>query len=164
MTRNATWGIEAERKFLADIVGSLPEHRQLDIYQTYLIEPDGERSRIRKCGEKGHFIYYQTKKKDISPYQRHEWERDITQEEYENMMAFADPGRQTIHKVRHCIAWDNRTLELDVFISPVLPHCLLEIEHVTEKTLISFPPFLRVLREVTEDPSFRNSNIATLTQ
>ena len=45
--------IEAERKFLVEIVGELPECRELEITQTYLKEKDGVEPRIRKRKENG---------------------------------------------------------------------------------------------------------------
>ncbi len=52
-------------------------------------------------------------------------------------------------------------MELDTFIEPPLPHHLLEIEHVSMEDEINFPPFLKVLREVTDDPEWYNAKIAS---
>jgi len=60
------------------------------------------------------------------------------------------------------INWDGRYLELDTFLEPPLPHHLLEIEQVSMDDEISFPPFLKVVKEVTDDPEWYNMNIAKI--
>lgn len=152
--------IEMERKFLVDVVGDITDSREMDIYQTYLMERNGEESRVRKRGENGHYAYFLTTKKFITSNQRIEVERQITPSEYINLMNSANPDKQTIHKHRRCFVWDNRYYELDTFVSPKLPHCLLEIEDVAEDEAITFPPFLKILEEVTDNSDYYNSNIA----
>ncbi len=153
--------IEAERKFLVEIVGEMPECRELEIFQTYLKEKDGLEPRVRKRKENGQYVYFLTTKKFVSVNERVEIEQEISQAEYEALLAEANPDKRTIHKRRQCFEWGNRYLELDTFIEPPLPYHLLEIEHVSMEDNISFPPFLKVLREVTDDPEWYNANIAS---
>ncbi len=152
--------IETERKFLVDVVGEIPDSREMEIFQTYLVETDGEEPRIRKRGGDGHYAYFLTKKRFVSSNQRIEVERQITPSEYVNLKNLANPDKQTIHKLRRCFVWDNHYYELDTFVTPQLSHCLLEIEDVAGDENISFPPFLKVIEEVTENPDYYNSNIA----
>ena len=152
--------IEAERKFLVEIVGELPECREFEITQTYLKEKDGLEPRIRKRIENGHPVFFLTTKRFVSVNERVEIEREIPQEEYEALLAKANPAKRPIHKRRQCFEWNGRYLELDTFVSPPLPHHLLEIEHVSMDDEITFPPFLKVIKEVTDDPEWYNMNIA----
>lgn len=152
--------VEMERKFLVEVVGEIPDSREMEIFQTYLVEREGEESRIRKRGENGHYAYFLTTKKHLEASQRIEVERQIIPAEYIDLMNSANPDKQTIHKLRRCFVWDNRYYELDMFVTPKLPHCLLEIEDVTEDEAISFPPFLKILEEVTDNSDYYNSNIA----
>ena len=152
--------IEAERKFLVEIVGELPECRELEITQTYLKEKDGLEPRVRKREENGKYVYFLTTKRFVSINERVEIEKEITKEEYESLLAESNPAKRPIHKRRQCFEWDNRYLELDTFVDPPRPHHLLEIEHVSMEDEISFPPFLKVLKEVTDDPEWYNMNIA----
>ena len=152
--------VETERKFLVDVVGDIPDSREMDIFQTYLIARDGEEARVRKRGENGHYAYFHTTKKAVSDNQRIEVERHITPSEYVSLKNSANPEKQEIHKLRRCFVWDNRYYELDTFISPKLPHCLLEIEDVAKDEDISFPPFLKIIEEVTDNPDYYNVNIS----
>lgn len=154
--------VETERKFLVDIVDEMPAlGNESEIYQTYLLpQENGVELRIRKRGENGHYLYFVTEKHKLVGAQRVEFERQITPTEYLELMQTADPKRQTIHKLRRCFVWDNQYFELDTFISPEFPHRLLELEGLADVTNITFPPFLKVLAEVTEDPRYYNANIA----
>jgi len=49
---------------------------------------------------------------------------------------------------------------LDTFVEPPLPHHLLKIEDVAADEEIALSPFLKVIREVTDDPEWYNANIA----
>lgn len=152
--------IEAERKFLVEIVGDIPECRELDITQTYLKEQDGLEPRVRKRVENGKPVYFLTTKRFVSVNERVEIEREISKEEYDALLAETNPAKHPIHKRRQCFEWDGRYLELDTFLDPSRPHSLLEIENVTMEDEISFPPFLKVIKEVTDDPEWYNANIA----
>ena len=152
--------IEAERKFLVEIVGELPECRELEITQTYLKEKGGLEPRVRKREENGKYVYFLTTKRFVSVNERVEIEKEITKEEYESLLTEANPVKRPIRKRRQCFEWDGRYLELDTFLEPPRPHHLLEIEHVSMEDEISFPPFLRVIKEVTDDPAWYNMNIA----
>ena len=155
--------IEAERKFLVEIVGELPECRELEITQTYLMEKDGLEPRVRRREEAGQYVYFLTTKRFVSVNERVEIEKEITKEEYDTLLAEANPAKSPIHKRRQCFEWNGRYLELDTFVEPPRPHHLLEIEHVSMDDAIVFPPFLKVLKEVTEDPEWYNANIAKVT-
>ena len=152
--------IEMERKFLVDVIDEIPNSREMEIFQTYLMEQDGAEPRIRKRGENGHYIYFLTTKKFLSANQRIEIERQITPSEYIELKRSANPNKRTIHKLRRCFVWNNRYFELDTFVEPQLPHLLLEIEDVAEDEVLEFPPFLKVIKEVTDDPNYYNTNLA----
>ena len=152
--------IEMERKFLVEVTGEIPDSREMEIFQTYLTERDGAEPRIRKRGENGHYVYFLTTKKFLTDNQRIEVERQITPSEYVMLKNSANPDKRTIHKLRRCFVWNNRYLELDTFVEPPLPHHLLEIEDVAADEEIAFPPFLKVIREVTDDSAWYNANIA----
>ena len=58
--------IEAERKFIVEIAGELPECRELEITQIYPKEKDGLEPRIRKREENGKYAYSLTIKQFVS--------------------------------------------------------------------------------------------------
>lgn len=152
--------IETERKFLVDVVGDIPNSCEMEIFQTYLTPVNGEEQRIRKRGKGDNYVCFLTTKKTISSSQRIEIEEIISSSEYAKLEALANPEKKTIHKMRRCFVWNNRYYELDTFVDPVLRHSILEIEDVDMTDKIDFPPFLKLIEEVTENHDYYNSNIA----
>jgi CYTH domain-containing protein/predicted ATPase len=160
--------LEIERKFLVEIPDwnalphSFPHFERIAIVQHYLAkDKDGVKRRIRARGQNGSWFYTETTKRKITDITRIETERIISEREYKHLSATAlDPTRMTIRKYRHCFVWKHQYFELDVFEKPALTHALLEIELTHETQKVCLPPFLSILREVSDDPLWGNSTIA----
>lgn len=156
--------LEIERKFLVafpdlDALERMPNCVGAEIEQTYLVDENGKKSRIRKRGRDGHFLYFHTVKQHISDAKRIETERRITEEEYNALMQYADPARNTVRKTRYCLAYGRHYFELDVF--PFWnDKAVLEIELLREDEPFEIPPFITVLEDVTSDKRYRNSALA----
>ncbi len=159
---------EIERKFLIEYpdieaLSKLPNCRRVEIIQTYLKSGSDEEIRIRQRGEHGNYIYYETRKKKISGLKRVEIERRLSKEEYLERMMDADPSKRPIRKDRYCLAEGNRYYEIDVY--PFWnDRAILEIELADPEEEICFPEMLKVIREVTEDDSYKNSALAAIRQ
>lgn len=155
---------EIERKFLIeypdiDELLSLPYCRRTEIIQTYLLSGNGDEVRVRQRGCDGNYIYSLTTKRAVSGVKRVEIERRLTQEEYLRCLMRADPARRPIRKDRYCLTYAGQYFEIDVY--PFWQDkAIMEIELSDEQTPIVFPPQIRVIREVTEDASFKNAALA----
>ena len=110
--------------------------------------------------ENGHYVYFLTTKRALKNNSRIETEKQITPSEYIQLLQQADPNRNTIHKKRRCFVWQNQYFEIDTFVDPPLPFSLLEIEGAENHDEINFPPFIKVLEDVTDNKEFYNSNLA----
>lgn len=156
--------LEIERKFLVEIPdwSVLPHFARVEIIQHYLVKnKDGVKRRIRARGQHGSWLYTETTKRRITNITSVETERMINKREYQHLLATSlDPSRIPIRKHRHCFVWKHQYFELDVFDAPVLPHALLEIELTHEAQKICLPSFLKVVREVSQDPLWKNSTLA----
>ena len=154
---------EIERKFLIEkpdleILNSLPNCNKVDIIQTYL-QTDGDETRIRQRGSNGNYIYTITTKKTISKSKRIENERRITEREYLTYLTTADTSMHQIKKTRYCLMHDNKYFEIDIY--PFAKNrAICEIELLSEDESFDFPPFIKVVKEVTEDKSFSNYSFA----
>ena len=156
--------LEIEKKFLCAPPTAIPVPMQrIEIEQVYLYSSDPSVvMRVRKRGQFGSFVYFKTEKRDVRPGVRVETEHFITAEEYECSVRFQLPGTRIIKKDRYCFIYENQYFEFDR-----IPHdsgslYLLEIE-LTEMThQPRLPPFLRILRDVTDDPHYTNRAIAEL--
>ncbi len=158
--------VEIERKYLIEYpdlawLESNPHCRSVEIAQTYLLSEPGEETRIRQRGMDGHFVYYKTTKRTLSDATREEIETQISAEEYLALLKKADPGKRPLHKTRWCLVWNSRYYEIDLY--PFWnDKALLELELTREDEEVILPPQLKVIREVTGDPAYKNSTLAAL--
>lgn len=157
---------EIERKFLIeypnmDWLTSLPNCQKVDIIQTYLNSGPDEEIRVRQRGLKGNYIYTKTIKRKISDLKRLEIEKRLTKDEYLNLLMDADTSKHQIRKTRYCLTYKNSYLEIDIY--PFWNNkAILEIELSSEDAEISIPEEIKVIKEVTDDESYKNVNLAKL--
>ena len=157
--------MEIERKFLIEYpdvawLESLPNCSRIDLIQTYLTAPEGEERRIRQRGCGGHYLFFQTIKRG-SGLKRVEIEKRLTKDEYLAAMMEADVNRRQIRKTRYCLTWGIQYFEIDVY--PFWQDkAIVEIELSDEHAPIEFPPQLHIIREVTDDPEYKNAALAEI--
>lgn len=160
--------LEIERKFLIkypdiSILENNPFCKKAEITQAYIMGADGKKLRIRKRGEKGNFLYFETRKEDITPTKRIETERRITKEEYERALKEAGDNIRVITKDRYCLVDKESYWEIDIF--PFWnDKALMEIELSCENEQFYFPENIEVIKEVTDDKTYRNYNLTLLAQ
>ena len=157
---------EMERKFLIRFpdlyyLENNPLCRKVEITQTYLRSESGEEIRIRRRGENGHYVYYETHKRSLDGMKRLSTEQRLSQSEYRRLLKNADPKRRTIYKTRYCLTYDNQYFEIDVY--PFWhDKAIMEIEVREEDTEIRFPYEIKVIREVTGEPEYKNAALAMI--
>ncbi|QQG45282.1 MAG: AAA family ATPase [Candidatus Sungiibacteriota bacterium] len=161
--------LEIERRFLVEspnisnIITSGIKVVGVFIEQRYLKSETDLIRRIRKRGQEGHFVYYQTEKREIKPGVRAETEKEIGPLEYLRLSREAcDSAFDVIEKRRYCFLWRGQYFELDIFEKPkrLAGLTILEIELTEENDKIDIPPFLKVITEITQDTSFSNRELA----
>lgn len=157
---------EIERKFLIEYpdiqwLESLENCQRVEIIQTYLKCPEGDEVRVRQRGIDGDYIYFQTIKRRVTDVRRVEIEKRLTQEEYLRLLMDADTGRRQIRKTRYCLTYKTCYLELDVY--PFWDDkAILEIELSSEDEPIAIPDEIMVIKEVTDDESYKNASLAII--
>ncbi len=139
----------------------VPNCQRVEIIQTYLTAPEGEESRVRQRGIDGHYIYSQTTKRKITEMKRVEVERRLSKDEYLRLLMDADPACRPIRKTRYCLTFDNQYFEIDVY--PFWKEkAIMEIELSDETAEIRFPEQIKVIKEVTDDASYKNASLARI--
>lgn len=154
-------GMEIERKYMIAMPDAafLEALGYTEIAQTYLLGEKGSTERVRKRGLEGEYVYTHTIKYKISSMSRREEEREISEEEYNELLKRADPERNTIEKRRYCHEYAGELWEIDIF--PFWQDkAFAEIELMSETQAIDFPPEITVLRELTEDKRYTNAALA----
>ena len=157
---------EIERKHLIEYpdinwLEGNPVCQRIEIIQTYLNSESDEEVRVRQRGIDGHYIYFQTIKKWVSDLKRVEIERRLSQAEYLNLLMDADTSRKQIRKTRYCLTYRNQYFEIDVY--PFwTDKAIAEIELSDENAEIIFPKQIKVIKEVTDDDSYKNASLVKL--
>lgn len=155
---------EIERKFLIyypDVkkLEEMPNCTKVNIVQTYLKSNDGTERRIRARGIDGSYLYYLTEKKRISNLKRVEVERKLSQDEYFSLLMEADNMLHAIRKTRYCLSENNQYFEIDIY--PEWDNqAIMEIELNSEDEKVKIPDFIKVIKEVTDDETYKNYNMS----
>lgn len=164
MSRNAPPPIETERKYIIRIpdIATLRRCERYSasrIEQIYLLSDPGKTRRIRRRLTRGRTVYTETTKIRISPMSCFEQEHRISEQRYQQLKALRDPARVTVRKVRHTFYVGRQMFEIDIY--PFRRNsCVLETEIPDESTVVTLPPFLQVIREVTGDRRYSNAALA----
>ena len=162
-----TDGLEIERKWLLAAAPSAADFQALDaspivIEQVYLTKAsEAGTRRIRRLDGPAGETFVITEKSGHG-VTRQEREEPIDGATYKALLAEADQTRRPIRKVRHRIEHGRHTIELDVFTDPP-GLVLLEVEVATPDEPIDLWPAAiapLVVREVTEDRSYENAQLA----
>lgn len=157
---------EIERKFLIEYpdfkwLNSNPSCHKIEIIQTYLNSTNDDEIRVRQRGENGNYIYFKTIKKKVTDLKRVEIEKRLSQEEYLSLLMNADTSKRQIRKDRYCLTYDNQYFEIDVY--PFWnDKAIAEIELRDETIDVSFPKEIKVIKEVTDDETYKNSSLANI--
>lgn len=157
---------EIERKFLIEYpdikwLESIPNCQRIEIIQTYLKSDNDDEIRVRQRGIDGHYVYFQTSKRKVSDVKRVEIERRLSESEYIRLLMNADTTRRQIRKDRYCLTYENQYFEIDVY--PFWnDRAIAEIELSDENADIKFPKQIKVIKEVTDDESYKNASLARI--
>lgn len=157
--------LEIERKYLIKIpdislLEQQPIYMKIEMEQAYL-KDWGETAgmRIRKSTLNGKTTYKKTYKRNITNVTRIEIEDDISEQGWLELLKEVDPESTSIKKVRHCFMYDNQLFELDIY--PFWnDRATLELEISSEDQQITLPPFIEVIKEVTEDKRYTNRSLS----
>lgn len=157
---------EIERKFLIEypdlsLLESNPHCKRVEIIQTYLKSENGDEVRVRQRGAGSDFVYFQTTKRRVTDVKRVEIERRLSQSEYLALLLEADTSKHQIRKSRYCLTYEGQYFEIDVY--PFWEDkAIVELELSDEKAVINFPEYIKVIKEVTDDPAYKNSSLASV--
>lgn len=131
----------------------------LEIEQVYLTADPGMTRRVRRVLENGQERFYRTFKRPVSDMTSDEDEGLISREVYESYLTEADLEKKPILKTRYRIPYAGQVLEIDVY--PFWSdRAVLEIELERESQRPVVPGWIHVLKDVTADYRYKNSQLA----
>lgn len=152
--------IEEERKYIVEVVGEIPGAIESEIEQTYLVAEPNCEIRLRKRLWKNNRVNVHTTTRRTSPTEQIVTERQINNNLYNSLLQQADPYRNTIVKKRQSFVWKGQFFELDHYLKPIDGLLILETKGLAEHDSINFPPFLRIVEDITGDTKYYNYNLA----
>ena len=155
---------EIRRRFLVDypdidMLEALADCHREEIEQIYLHSAEDEEIRIRRSEREDGEMFYLTRKKTDGIRVRLEAEGRLSEREYRQFLANADPARKPIHKTRYGLSWEKQFFEIDLY--PFWDdRAVVEVYLRYENEQIRIPDFLHVQREVTGDKNYEVSWLA----
>ena len=156
---------EIERKYLIRYpdIKTLQAQKgveQWEIVQIYLtVSGPGETRRIRQVVSGGEIRYYKTFKKHLTDLTNEEDEGEIDQLEYIHLCQEQQPGCKPVGKTRYRIPYEGHILEFDIY--PFWnDRAILEIELEREDEGAAIPDYVRIIRDVSADPAYKNRSLA----
>ena len=157
--------LEIERKYLIkmpdlSLLEQQPIYMKIEMEQAYLKDyGETEGMRVRKSTLNGKTSYKKTYKKHITNVTRIEIEDDISELGWQEYLKEVDPESTPIKKVRHCFMYKSQLFELDIY--PFWnDRATLELELSSEDQQIILPPFIEVIKEVTDDKRYSNRSLS----
>ncbi len=153
--------ITEERKYIVEVDGEIPSTINSQITQTYLVsDPDSEVRLRKRVWENGNVVNVHTTKKTVGKNQQVETERQVSNALYESLLLQADPYRHAIVKHRKSFIWKGQYFELDTYEKHLQGLVILETKGITAKENVNFPPFIKVIEDITGDRKYYNYNLA----
>ena len=143
--------MEIERKFKIKSLPDLDKYEYRVIEQGYLCTDPV--MRVRKEDDKYYMTY-----KGRGFLEREEYNLPLNKESYEHLVKKADGV--IITKNRYLIPYGEHTIELDVFKGAHEGLIIAEVEFETKEKALAFEAPDWFAEDVTEDPSFTNSNLS----
>ena len=156
---------EIERKYLIrypDIRTLLAQKdvEQWEIVQIYLtVSGPGETRRVRQVVSDGKIRYFKAFKRRLSDLSNEEDEGEIDQLEYIRLSQEVHPDCKPLGKTRYRIPYEGHILEFDIY--PFWKdRAILEIELEREDEGAALPDYVRIIRDVSADPAYKNRSLA----
>ena len=131
----------------------------IDMMQTYLTRstPNVVR-RVRQQKNGGDYLYFYTEKHTAASGQW-ETERPISEKEYIRYLMEGDTSLHTVHKTKYRFTHGGCRFEVDVY--PFSPdRAIMRAALPKDGPAPDMPPEIRILREVTGDPAYKNRQLA----
>ena len=144
----------------------LPTHRAIDIEQVCLKSKSGdEEIWIKRRGQDGSYLYFLTRTRTAGG--RVEEEELITEQQYSNLKRLREPGTETLSKDRISFFWNGQYLAIDRYRGRHEGLCVLDAEATGVSGAgapggadAALPPFIAVHKNVTNNPRYRERNMA----
>ena len=152
-----------KRKFLVEMpdVAVLKERYgalALDMMQTYLcVTQPGVERRIRQQENGSSYLYFYTEKHLMPDGTKWDTEKPISESAYIRYLMESDSSLHSVLKTKYRFIYGDRRFDLDVYPFDAAKAVLFMY---SADDAAATPPEIKVLREVTGDPAYKNRQLA----
>lgn len=128
------------------------------IEQYYLTSTNGIERRIRRRIRNGNELFSYSEAKYLSTNERIKSDKVLSSRQYYDYKAETDPNLKPINKERHSFINDNMFYKLDIFDFDQSKGLLSA--QVGEGENIVLPPYIKVIKDVTNEVAYKNYYLA----
>ncbi|MEV7118593.1 CYTH domain-containing protein [Kitasatospora griseola] len=147
--------LEIERKFLVPDGETVPDGREFEVRQGYLVTgPDGAEARVRDQDGACSLTV-----KRGTGLARGEWETPLTAEQFEALWPATEQAR--VAKTRRVVELGRYEAVIDTFHGRLAGLRTVEVEFADERDAAAFTPPPWFGPEVTDRPDLKNQRLAT---
>ena len=155
---------EIERKYIIlkpapSCMRALDGYTESHITQTYLYSAENETRRVRKRVWGDRVEYTETVKRRLSRMSASEKERELSESEYSILLSEICQGTAPLEKIRYTFTYLGKVFEVD-FYPQWYKTAILETELQSEDEHITFPDFIKILREVSGIREYTNAHMS----
>ena len=131
----------------------------IDMMQTYLTRANHNIvRRVRQQKNGGDYLYFYTEKRTTGSGQW-ETEKPISEKEYIRYLMEGDTSLHTVHKTKYRFVYNGCRFEIDVYPFSQ-DRAIMRAALPENAPVLTAPPEITVLREVTGDPAYKNRQLA----
>lgn len=162
--------VEFEKKYLVTLESLTRVLNRYDTYkciikQDYLVSKSDISERIRQRGTGREWVFYHTIKKKLRSGGRYENDKMIDRMLFNELMFRKDDKFNQIVKDRYCFEANYLYFEFDKFRSKIngfdaKKYAILEAEGTSKNHNVKVPRIIKVIKDVTDDESFGNVELA----
>lgn len=129
------------------------------IVQHYL-KPENaseRRIRVRQTGDEKMYLYSESN--FLASNERIKTDRILTEREYKDYLKYIDPEINETRKQRYSFIYNDLFYKLDVYDFDTTKG-ILAIDYPAEYRQLPIPDYVKVIKNVTDDPSYKNYYLA----
>jgi len=158
--------VEVFRKYLVELNDDVLQQvlkenncTQTHIYEQFLKSEEGMEKRIRRRIKNGTTRYYYSEAKVLSSNKRYKTDRILSERQYHSYSPEINKDLNPIDKDRYSFLKDSHFYKLDIF-SFDKSKALLSIQVPLGDEEVRIPLYFKVIKEVSDDPSYKNFYLA----
>jgi hypothetical protein len=148
--------------FSVDKVPDYVHVEQFDVVEVFLRSEEGCESKIRKRGQHGSYTYVHSLRIRGNDNYKHELKKPITARDFNILYQQKNENKRPLTKIRKCFIYIQQLYVID---SVELPnkktiHLLRFDTQAKDEKEVHIPPFLKVLKEVSDDREYSSFMMA----